>query len=277
MGEWLASLPPGTEPDPVVRDLDLVRPDAWDAALALLDREGLLQLGYVRWWLGRHPVLDGRRPLDLRVGSDPLLVGLYDETDSKWAAALGSRSSIEDVLRDDPGGLLDRLADPARRLDRDQVRALHAALVSADPDVAAPDFVRAVVEGVLQVVPADDAVVVDRPDLLPRVVPYAVVPVPLGEAVALADLLDVALASEVVHAWSPDGGPAHDRLLAPTAGGGEVEVVWVADGSVDHVVGVEGQARALAWRSGEWHRRAEIAARLRGELMPAEHDLDPVD
>jgi hypothetical protein len=181
------------------------------------------------------------------------------------------------VLRDDPAGLLERLAHPARSPGREQVRAVHAALVAADPAVDPPDHVRAVVDGALAVVPAEDAVVVDRPDLLPRVAPYAVVPVPLEHAAALAELLDLALASEVVPAWSPAGGPSHDRLLAPTAGGAEVEVVWVADGDVDHVVGIEGQARAIAWRSGAWHRRAEIEARLRGAHDPAEHDLDPVD
>jgi hypothetical protein len=130
----------------------------------------------------------------------------------------------------------------------------------------------------VQVVPAEDAVVVDRPDLLARAAPYAVLPVPLEQAADLADLLDVALASEVVPAIRLDGaGPVveHDRLVAPTAGGVDVEVAWVADGDVDHVVGIDGRARALAWRTGAWHRRAEIAARLRGEASPAEHDLDP--
>jgi hypothetical protein len=32
----------------------------------------------------------------------------------------------------------------------------------------------------------------------------------------------------------------------------------------------------MAWRAGAWHRRTEIAARLRGEDDPGEHDLDPV-
>ncbi|MCW2726002.1 MAG: hypothetical protein JWN35_2923 [Frankiales bacterium] len=276
---WLASLAPGTEPGLVVRDLDLVRPDAWAAALALLDRDGLLRLDYVRWWLARHPVLDGQRPLDLRADdADPLLAGLYAPTASPWAGALGVRRSLVEVLRDDPAGLLDRLADPSLTVDRDQLRAIHAALAAADPDVDPPDAVRAVLDGVLQVVPAEDAVVVDRPDLLARVAPYAVVPVPLAQAADLADLLDVALASEVVPELRLDGsGPVveHDRLVAPAAGGTDVEVAWVADGAVDHVVGIDGRARALAWRSGSWHRRAEIAARLRGEASPAEHDLDP--
>ncbi|MCW2572817.1 MAG: hypothetical protein JWO88_2875 [Frankiales bacterium] len=275
---WLASLPPGAEPGLVVRDLDLVRPDAWDEALALLDREGLLRLDYVRWWLSSHPVLDGQRPVDVRTAdSDPLLEGLYDVVSSPWAVPLGARQTLAEVLRDDPGSVFARLADPARRVDRDQLRAVNALLALEDPDVDPPDHVRAVVDGSLQVVAAGDAVVVDRPDLLPRVAPYAVIPVPLSYAVAFAELLDVALATEVVPSYSPVGGPEHDRLLAPTSGGEQVEVVWVVDGAVDHVVGVEGRARALAWRSGAWERRAEIAAQLRGDASPDERDLDPTD
>jgi hypothetical protein len=275
---WLASLPPGAEPGHVVRDLDLVRADAWDEALSLLHRDGLLRLDYVRWWLPAHPVLGGRRPVDVRTpDSDPLLAGLYDVSTSPWAAMLGARQSLVGVVHDDPAGLLSRLADPSRSVERDQLRAVHALLAEVAKDIEPPDAVRAVVDGSLEVVSAGDAVIVDRPDLLPRVAPYAVVPVPLSSAVALADLLDVALASEVVPAFSPSGGPSHERLLAPTCGGDSVEVLWVLDGETDHVVGVEGQARALAWRAGAWHRRAEVAAQLRGDGSPAEHDLDPVD
>ncbi len=92
--DWLASLAPGEEPDVVVRDLDLVRDDAWPAALELLDAAGLLASSYVRWWLAGAPVLQGRRPRGLRVpGTDPLLVGLYDEApgDPARAALLGAR------------------------------------------------------------------------------------------------------------------------------------------------------------------------------------------
>jgi hypothetical protein len=236
---WLASLSPGAEPGLVVRDLDLVRSDAWDEALALLDREGLLRLDYVRWWLSSHPVLDGHRPVDVRTADgDPLLEGLFDLASSPWAALLGARQSLVDVVRDDPASVLTRLADPERRVDRDQLRAVHALLAVEDPDVDPPDRVRAVVDGSIEVVAVGDAVIVDRPDLLPRVAPYAVMPVPLEHAVALADLLDVALASEVVPAFSPVGGPEHEKLLAPTCGGEQVEVLWVLDGDVDHYLGI---------------------------------------
>ncbi len=281
LDEWLADLPPGEEPGLVVRDLDLVRDDAWPQALALLRADGLLALPYARWWVARHPVLDGRRPVDLCApGADPLLAGLYDEAadDVGTADVPGLRRTLAEVLADDPAGLLDRLADPGRPLGRAQVRAVHAALAAADPDVDPPDRVRAVVDGALRVVPADDAVVVDRPDLLARAGPYAVVPCPLDRAAALADLLDLALASEVVPAPALGGTGVveHDRLRLPDAGGGDIDVVWAMDGAADHVVGVAGRARATAWRAGVWETRHAVAARLSGAADPAEDDLDPV-
>ncbi|MGB8651222.1 MAG: hypothetical protein WCD35_11230, partial [Mycobacteriales bacterium] len=267
---WLATLGPGEEPGPVVRDLDLVRPEAWPRALELLEP---VLTPYVVWWLRRHPVLAGQRPDALRrKGSDPLLAGLLDETDHPLAERLGVPAVLADV---DPALLVERLADPGRQVDREQVRALHAHL-AGQVDVPLPDRVRAVVDGSLAVVPAQDAVVVDRPDLLPRVAPYAVVPVPLDRAVALAHVLDLALASEVLPDAQVEGGPEHDRLEVTTAGGERVEVDWAVVGGVDHVVGLTGRAKALAWRDGDWSRRHALLARLRGEADAAEADLDPL-
>lgn len=288
--DWLASLGPGEEPGVVVRDLDLVRDNAWPQALEILESTGLLALPYVRWWLADTPALHGRRPRELRVpGSDPLLVGLYEDApgDPQRAMFLGARSSLVEVLADHPADVLDRLAS-GRQLGRAQVRALHAAL--AKVDVQPPAAVRAVLDGVLQVVPAGDAVVVDRPDLLARVAPYAVVPVPLDLARALAGTLDLALASEVVPAaavvcaggqlWDDPGVDVrvcrHDMLRVHTVGGEPVEVSWVHEPAVDHVVGLEGESRALAWRLGDWGRRHELLTRLRGTASDAEADLDEV-
>ena len=296
LDEWLASLPPGQEPGLVVRDLDLVREDAWPEALEILDGAGLLDAPYVRWWLADAPVLDGRRPCALRVpGSEPLLEGLYDDApgDAARARLLGARSTLAEVLVDAPDDLLDRLADPERRVGRDQLRAVHAALAELAPDLQPepPAHVRAVVDGALEVVPAQDAVVVDRPDLRARVAPFAVLPVPLAQAAALAEVLDVALASEVVPAVRLDGERVpwddvrpgtpghlvrHERLRVRSAGGSEVEVDWARDGDVDHVVALGGTARALAWRLGAWDRRHALLAWLRDEDADADADLDPV-
>ncbi len=276
LDEWLGTLEPGQEPGSVVRDLDLVRADAWPRALELLRADDLLRLPYVTWWLATHPVLAGRRPADLRApGSDPRLSGLYDEAPGDLP---GVRRSLDEVLADEPQGLLDRLADPSRPVGRPQLRAVYAALAEARPDVDPPDAVRAVIRGGLAVVAAEDAVVVDRPDLLGRLGPYAVVPCPLEHAVALADVLDLALASELVPA--PDlpgrGVVRHERLVVPAADGSEVEVSWVVDGAADHVTGPAGEARALGWRQGRWERRHALEAALRGAADLAEDDLDPV-
>ncbi|MCW2499516.1 MAG: hypothetical protein JWN87_1192, partial [Frankiales bacterium] len=277
---WLASLAPGEEPGLVVRDLDLVRAEAWPRALELLEP---VLTPYALWWLRRHPVLHGQRPDALRrKDSDPALAGLLDVTEHPLAERLGVPARLADAA---PALLLARLADEDRVLDRDQVRHLHAHL--AGRDVPLPDRVRAVVDGGLGVVPAEDAVVVDRPDLLPLVAPYAVVPVPLAQARALAETLDVALASElldvpVLHGepqpWleAPGAFVEHAALEAATAGGEVVPVTWLVRGDVDHVVGPEGKARALAWRLGDWSQRHALLARFRGDDELAESDLDPV-
>ncbi|HVE74540.1 MAG TPA: ATP-binding protein [Mycobacteriales bacterium] len=258
--EWLAELPAGSEPGLVVRDLDLVRPDAWPAALDLLRRKRLDELPYVRWWLARSPVSGNQHR---RVpGSDPLLVGLYDEAAT---GVPGAFSTVADAVRSDPGELLRRLADPSRTVERDQCRAVHAALAAANLQVSPPSHVRAVVAGSLAVVPADDAVIVDRPDLLPLVTPYAVVPVPLALAPALADLLDVALASEVV--------TLPTALVARTAGGEDVELAWAVN--VEETRDIAGAARASAWERGSWEARHAIEAQLLGTADAAEGDLDP--
>jgi hypothetical protein len=295
LDEWLASLGPGEEPGVVVRDLDLVRDDAWPTALEILDAAGLLALPYVRWWLAGAPVLDRRRPRSLRVpGSDPLLEGLYDEApgDPDRARLLGARTSLAEVLLDEPDDVLERLADPARTLPRDRLRAVHAAVAGLEVELDPPPHVRAVLDARLQVVPAEDVVVVDRPDLLARIAPYAVVPVPLPAADALARVLDLALASEVVpevdlpdddavtwsEVWPDVAGRLVRRLelVVPDAGGNPVAVDWVVAAGVDHVSGLEGTARALAWRLGAWERRHELLAALQGADGQADADLDPV-
>ena len=270
--EWLASLAHGEEPGLVVRDLDLVRPDAWPQALTLLEP---VLTPYVVWWLRRHPVLQGQRPDHLRLkGSDDVLDNVLDVTDHPLAERLGAVRTLEQV---DPDLLVERLADPTRELTREQVRRLHshlARLPRTSPGVQLPDSVRAVVESELAVVPAEDAVVVDRPDLLPRVPPYAVVPVPLEDARALAHLLDLGLASELLDEPEITGGPEHERLTVLTAGGERVDVDWAVVDGVDHVVGLSGRAKALAWRRGDWGSRHAILAGLRAEGDPAEGDMD---
>ena len=301
-----------------IRDLELVDQARWQRALELLAAPSLRAAvieptrvlladgryadvpSYTSWWLRNHPVLDGRNPGDLRAaGADPLLAGLYDEAelpaDAAFVRALGVRTSLAELLAE-PGGadeLLSRLADPERPVTRAQLRALWIALAvvaQAEP----PDRVRAVRCDEVVVADAADVLVLDAPDLLPLVADQPLVLAPHHLAPQLADLLDIALASEEVsgrvestperiavpaeiRAVLPDAPAtylAHDRLVVDG-----IDVPWrYTDGAV-HAAGADGLACGLAWASGRWPTRHLIAALLRdpaaGSRLLAEADLDP--
>jgi hypothetical protein len=243
---------------------------------------------YAAWWLRDHPVLDGRSPVGLRAsGGDRLLDGLYDEAetdmdvDEQVLRALGVRTSVAALLAE-PGGaaeLLARLADPGRSVTPAQLHRLYAALAELDPDqVTLPDELRAVVDGAPVVVDAVEALVADAPDLLPLVSGRALLPVPPRLAAELAELLQVRRLSEAVEARVLSEGEPHDVLPAvhdllpgaPTSYveheellvTGEVEVDWRYADGVLHASTVEGVAAGLAWATGHWQRRFELAALL---------------
>ena len=306
-----------------VRDLDLVDGGRWPRALELISRPPLraaltgparVLLGdgryadvpsYTAWWLRRHLTVGGQRADGLRApGSDPLLEGLYDEAvpslaavlaDPEIARVLGVRCSLGEVLAD-PGGpedLLRRLADPGRPVSRAQLRALWTALASVE-DLAPPDRVRAVRGGEVVVADADEALVLDAPDLWPLVSSRPLVLAPHDLAFRLADLLDLPLASEEVpgiveSAGQPRPVPsAVESLLPDTPSEYQshgkllvdgVPVPWrCADGSV-HASGLAGLACALAWACGQWPSRHLVAALLVDSSdtarLLADADLDP--
>jgi hypothetical protein len=324
--EWAADvrarLAPGTAPLvapelQAVRDLELVDPERWPLALKLLAAPSLRAAlveptrvlladgqyadvpSYTSWWLRRHPVLGGRRPGEMRaVQADPLLAGLYDETepplDAEFARALGVRTSLAELLAE-PGGaneVLTRLADAARSVSRVQLRALWIALSTA-ADVEPPDRVRAVRRNEVVVADAADVLVLDAPDLWPLVADRPLVLAPYYLAPQLADMLDLALASEevtgqvestpqraavpaIVRAVLPDAPTAyyaHDRLVVDG-----IPVPWRCTAGAVHAAGIGGLACGLAWTAGRWPARHLLDALLRdpaaGDRLLAEADLD---
>lgn len=279
-----------------VRDLELVRDDAWPRALELLAARDLRAavltpalaattaqrrrvLPYTAWWLRTHGVVRGRL-----ASSDPVLRGVYDEVDldldDEFLAAAGALRDLADVDHDD---LMGRLADPDRAVGRAQVRALYAIARPSRP----PARVRAVRAGMLVVVDAADAVVVDEPDLLPLLGNLAVVPASLDNALQVADALDLAVASElaefaVVSEGAADGDHVlHDRLLVADVDGRPTRVRWRDTGDALHVDAAElafGLGRGRAWRTGDWRSRQLLTELLTRpaelDLLAAEADLD---
>ncbi|HEY0937527.1 MAG TPA: hypothetical protein VGD91_27785 [Trebonia sp.] len=331
----LVPLPPAAVEFTAVRDLDLVDPDRWPQALALLTQPPLRAAlteptrvrlpdgryaavpSYTAWWLRRHVTLGGRRPSDLRLpNADPLLAGLYDavgpaaETDAGLALAravadpaiaraLGVRSSLTALLTE-PGGadeLLGRLADPARPVTRSQLRALWAALaavggVTAD-DIDPPDRIRAVQGGKITVADAAEVLILDVPDLWPLVADQPLLTVPYQDAVRLAGLLDLPLASEEVTGAVESAGerrPVPDLVpeVLPDAPATYLEhdsltvdgtdVPWRCTGGEVHAATVEGLAYGLAWAAGQWQSRHLLAALLttpgEADRLLAESDLE---
>jgi hypothetical protein len=238
------------------------------------------------------------------VAGDPLLAGLYDlaplDFDAEVLRALGVRTSVAELLAE-PGGadeLLARLADPSRSVSRVQLRGLWTALADLDGlEVSPPERVRAVVGGALEVVPAADALLLDSPDLLPLLAGQPLVTVPYERSVELAELLDLALATEEISGAVESSGVA--RPVPPVVG--EVlpeapetyvaheplivdgtRVPWRHDGVQVHVSvdgGVAALARGLAWAADRWADRLVVEAVLREpQALPAllaEADLDP--
>ncbi|GAA3201875.1 sacsin N-terminal ATP-binding-like domain-containing protein [Actinocorallia longicatena] len=279
-------LPQGHLPElAAVRDLELVRD--WPAALRLLAAPPLREVvleplrmldgttvpSYTSWWLTAHDVLGGPRRAP---NADPILEGLYDLApeglDPEFARALGVRRFLDDLPPDE---LLDRLADPARTVTRTQLRELWTWLAGAS-DLAPPDSVRAVVGESMEIVPADDAIIVDAPYTLPLLITQPLVLLPHTEAEALSDLLDLPLATDELAGEITSEGtvrPVPQTVLdlfpeapetyfhhAPLVVDGH-EVSWWYDGA-PHASTPQGLARAMAWELGRWSDRHLLSAIL---------------
>ncbi|MEV5414052.1 hypothetical protein AB0K60_35115 [Thermopolyspora sp. NPDC052614] len=314
-------VPPVVREFVAVRDLEYVAD--WPAALALLSRPPLRAAlqparivvdgetievpSYTSWWLSTHPVLDGRVPTSLRLtDADPLLFGLYGDAppaiDRAALSLIGVRTTLPDLLASHggPDELLGLLADPAREVDRAQLRAIWTAIAALPPErVTPPQTIRAVLNGEIVVADAEDGtvigpdgssapgdeasvapgapVVVEAPDLLALVASRPLVLAPFDLAEALSEVLDLPLVGELVSGEVTSSGverpvPPQVRSLLPAAPPTYVEherllvdghpVSWRFHEGVIHASGIEGLARGLAWASGQWSDRLAVAALL---------------
>ncbi|MGH3613914.1 MAG: sacsin N-terminal ATP-binding-like domain-containing protein [Pseudonocardia sp.] len=288
-----------------VRDLDLIADDAWagGGALALLATWRATRAAvtgprsYTAWWLARNALLGGHRPGHWRLPSATALAALYDPVppagvalengtgqavDEGFLAAIGVRSDLTVADAQDVADLLTRLGDPARHPDPALVTAAHAALAGAvaagqvhPDDIDAPARVRALDGSVADVAVA---VVLDAP-WLAFVLPAGEL-VAGGDAVALADLLDLPLASDVVAADVEGVGTAvRWSELAEVVVACDALGVRVPDGGLwrhDLLTVVlrrpaTGARTVPAWRdgTGEWHACDPVRA-LIGVLSVSE-------
>ncbi|MEP6759779.1 MAG: hypothetical protein ABJA93_00245 [Sporichthyaceae bacterium] len=294
-------LPPVLSELRAVRDLDLVRADAWPQVLALLAGDPALRAAvteparvvladgrrvdvpsYTAWWLRRHARLDGRTPGSCMAAGSADLEGLYDVVDSDldpaFLTAIGVRTTLAALLAepDGPDELLDRLADSDREVAPDQLRSLYVALAAVDPDrVSPPEQVRV---DPMTVVGAEQAVVVDNPAHLQLSWTPAPLVVSLSAAAGLADVLELPtstarLSGTTATAGSSRSVPTEVGLVlggAPdswrehdqlTVDGHDIDW-WVnPDGEV-HAATMDGLARGLAWSAGRWDLRRDVAAVL---------------
>jgi len=313
-------LPPSERPPTLdsltaVRDLDLVRSDRWPAALRLLAQlpddvfadtlvtvsasgpsggysrgDGALAVAvpsYTRWWLSTHPILAGQRPDRLRAPDAELLAGLFDVADvaPEILRLVHCLSTVDDAMADLETALelLTRLGGPDRAVRAELLPDIYPRLAAAldGIEVQPPQRVRVAPD---LTVDRDRAVVLDAPYLLPLL---DRIPVPAaGASVAVADLLDLPLATEIVTAavtsgpesvidWAdiPGASLAARRLGLDSLPGrvgrhnsllvtGGRPVSWWPEGDIDHVeeaAGPPALGRALAWRYDRWPLRAALA------------------
>ncbi|MFC3243455.1 hypothetical protein ACFOJ6_15180 [Gordonia humi] len=256
-----------------VRDLDLVDPERWRDALALLVEEprtaGLVESGYTRWWLRRYAEIDAVSLRHLRSPDDERFTGLFDALPGVPAALLVGDGPDD---ADDAQVWLDRLGSD-RAVPAGVAARAHAALVAAVrdgrvrvDDLASVDGVRTLAGTV-----TDAPIVVDRP-WWTTVVPAdrAVLPGPVvdaADAAILADVLDADLASQVCRAVVVGDGETVDadcpEAVALTARWGRQvvgRVVVHADLTVAvDVDGVEREVGVPYWEDsgGTVHLRSD--------------------
>ena len=217
--QWWDGLEQPPETLVAVRDLDLVDPQHWPAALELLagdpgtaaalaDRDG-----YTAWWLRRHAELDGIPLRHHRAPDDPTWRTLFPPLDHPAAAVLApllAGAGPDDAQ--DAEAWLAALADTDREVAPGVAARAHAALVAAYrsgrfrlDDVEPPAGLRTVSGTV-----GAAALVVDEPWWTPVVPPSEAVLVgtrpQARDAADFAALADAPLASEELSAQVVSSG-----------------------------------------------------------------------
>ncbi|HEX7661221.1 MAG TPA: hypothetical protein VF444_17250 [Pseudonocardiaceae bacterium] len=291
-----------------IRDLDLVDPDRWPEAIRLLagspDTARALAdpAGYPAWWLARYAVLGGRSPRCWRLPDAHDITGLYDPVpdcglDENLLVTVGVRARLAIVAADDAQDLLDRLGDPDRdvpagvalRAHTQLIDALRTGVIDAD-EIEPPERVRALSGSAIA---AERAAVLDRPWLLGVLSEDRILAADgtADEAEALADLVGVPLASEIVTDaavesagesldWSEMGAVElaceligarpptgsvllHDELMVRSPDGSHRVSWWLDDDGRPHAEdSAESLARALAWTLDRWSDRWALAGLL---------------
>ncbi|MCZ3389094.1 MAG: molecular chaperone Hsp90 [Actinomycetia bacterium] len=235
------------------------------------------------WWLSEAPLLDGRSPIEVRVPGDDRLAQFFPVVEppsgvsQELLDAIGVHSTLERWLQapDGVNELLDAMADDERVISTDLLAQLYTQITATEhPElVDPPSHLRAIVDGAIAVTDADEVIVAIAPHhALVLQTPH------IPGTHALADLLDVDVSDDASCAASGIAGsgferpvpqlPILDASLTTYREHDELHIGdvvvdwWVTDQGEVHAATLEGLARALAWASGHWSRRFELAASL---------------
>jgi hypothetical protein len=232
------------------------------------------------WWLHEAPLLEGRCPVEVRLPGDDRLAAFFPVVatipgvDDDLLRALGVRTTLDDWVSTPDGvdELLELLADEDVEVGGDLLVELCRVLADVDELPDPPERVRAVVDGETCVTDAADTVVAVAPHhALVLRLPYVPGTPRLAEVLDLETSDDARCGASHLTGGNQQPVPAlhvrgrwpgvyreHDQL---EVNGTDVEW-WVRDDGEVHAVTLDGLARGLAWSSGRWESRFELAARL---------------